>query len=554
MTRRKALEFLAAGASAAAAQTSPSDIDAIVKNHDHAVDGLLSRQITDSKSRGYGSLPAHDAVSADIGLYSANSAASLVASYTAAYLHPSSKFHGDNLLIERIRLAIGFLNRVQHADGFIDLLETNFDSPPDTGFTVHNLATAACLAQRAGNRELVGLSEPFLRKAAGGLAIGGIHTPNHRWVVSSALAQINEIFPDPRYLHRIDQWLGEGIDIDDDGQWTERSTSVYNTVCDRAFVVLAAKLKRPELLDPVRRNLNAMLYLMHPDYEVVTEISNRQDRNQRGTMGGYWFPLRYLAMRDQNGQFATIANHFTPANASLPAMMEYPEIAGPLPAPEPVPTEYSKPLPHLGVVRFRSGALSSTVLWDNPTFFTFRNGSAVIDAVRFASAFFGKGQFAGSKLEAAGDRLVLSQTLEGPYYQPLDPPRRVTPASWGSVRRDRATSQVCHLTQTAHLTQTKSGSQIRFQADGFAGVPLAIEITFRDTGRIEGGERLTPETYLLNSPTATYKTGTDTIRFGPGLSEHRYTQVRGALPRIPGQTVYLTGFTPLDHTVTFEAV
>jgi hypothetical protein len=48
--------------------------------------------------------------------------------------------------------------------------------------------------------------------------------------------------------------------------------------------------------------------------------------------------------------------------------------------------------------------------------------------------------------------------------------------------------------------------------------------------------------------------GGDAIRFGPGLRTTDYTQVRGALPKLPGPSVYLTAYTPFDHTLTFEWV
>jgi hypothetical protein len=525
---------------AAAARPAPAaEIDsAVVRRHDEDVARLLDRQITDPAHRGYGTQ--RD----DQGLYSAGAATALLEAYCAAFLCPQSKYYHDAQLVDRMKLAARFLDKAQNDQGYIDLLNTNFSSPPDTGFAVHPAATAACLAARQNERELVAIAEPFLRKAAAGLATGGIHTPNHRWVVSQALAQINEIFPHPDYVRRIDQWLAEGIDLDPDGQYTERSTSIYNTVCDRAFLVMAIKLKRPELFEPVRRNLNAMLYLLHPGYEVVTEISRRQDRNLRADMSAYWLPLHYLAMHDGNGQFAALAAHYA-NRARLSWLMEYPEMNGALPAPAPLPENFERELRSLDAVRFRRGPVSATLLSGDSVFFTFRRGGAVVNAVRFASAFFGKGQFVPAKLEKQASAYVLRQQLEAPYYQPLARP--VPPGEWGALRGQRRQSQVCRLQQSATVTEAAGGFRLRLEAKGTPGVPVAVEISLRGGGALAGAA----DGGVLSSGYATYAVGEDTVRFGPGLGEHRYTQVRGAEPMLPGVSVYLTGFTPFDYVLEF---
>jgi hypothetical protein len=526
------------GAGASLALEKPQIDPALVRGHDEYIERGLAAQVTGSESRGYGGVPnAH-------GIFNPEPAAGWIEACTAAWLYPGSRFYKSALLFERIKLAAAFLARTQHPDGLVDYLDTNFDSAPDTAFTVWSAATAACLAQRYGERELLALLEPFLRKAAAGMVIGGIHTPNHRWAVSSALAQINEIFPDPSYVHRIDQWLAEGIDLDADGQFTERSTTVYNPICDRAFVVLALKLKRPELLAPVRTNLESMLYLLHPDFEVVTEISRRQDQNARATMSGYWFPLRYLAIHDSNGRFATIANRYTDTAASLSTLMEYPEMLAALPPMIPPPDGYTREMDALGIVRFRRGAESSTLLAGQPTFFAARNGAAVIEGVRFASAFFGKGQFLSPAIEKRPGRYLLRQRLEAGYYQPLDPPQRVTSANWSALRVKRKQTQTCALSQSAELAQTAAGYRLRIRASGTEGVPVAIEINLREGGKLEGCDE------ILSTGYATYSTPDGaSLRFGPGLAQHRWTQLRGALPKLPGRSVYLTAFTPVDHTL-----
>ena len=555
-TRRDALAMLgttgtvalsAMGWTSGGGETQPAGTagDPVARN-DEAVRSLIQRQVTDSASSYRGSVPD------DFDLHSAGSAGSVVETMAAAFVSPASRFHRDPVLLDRIRLAAGFLERSQSAEGNIDLLTTNFNSPPDTGFVVHLVAAGGAIARRHGAEEITRALQPFLVKAGGGMASGGVHTPNHRWVICSALAQVNELFPDARLMRRIDQWLAEGIDIDADGQFTERSTLTYNVVTDRALVVMAAKLKRPELLDPVRRNLTALSYLLHADGEVVTEISRRQDQYTRGGIDGYWFPLTYLALLDRTPVLNAMARQAA-GGARLSTLLEYPELGSATGPAAELPSNFERTFPEIGIARIRRERLSATlILGGSSRLLSLHNGAAVVEGVRFATAFFGKGQFIPDSADRSGSTYRFRQSLEAPYYQPLG--QQVTTDTWASVRPSRAQTQVNRLTQSAEIVERTGGFDVRLRAEGTPGVPLAVEIGLRDGGTLEGCEALAgnPGCFLLSGGTGTLRVGRDEITFGPGVTAHRYVQVRGAEPRLPGRSVYLTGYTPFDHTLRFS--
>ena len=555
MTRREAIWSLSTAATALnIAKAATPEIPApVVERTDAAVDSFLKTQITE-QGQWQGSVPD------EYLMHPAGNASSLIENLTAAFLYPQSRHHNENEVFTRIRLAAGFLERSQSPEGFIDLLSTNFNSPPDTGFVVHNVGTAAAIAKLYSNNEVLAALRPFLTKAGNGLAVGGIHTPNHRWVVSCALAQINDVFPNPAYLRRINQWLAEGIDIDGDGQYTERSTVTYNTICDRAFTVLAAKLKRPQLLDPVRRNLRAMMYLRHPDGEVVTEVSKRQDQFVRGTMAAYWFPTQYLALHDNDGQFSTLARQLAD-NARLSILMEYPELNAPLPAGAPLPEDYEKWFPEVGLARIRRGTMDATIiLQDSSRFFSARKGPLVVNAVRFATSFFGKGQYIPESTTHQGTAYKSVQSLDAPYYQPLDPVQAVNYKNYYVLRDQRRKTQICKLDQSATVEERPNGFALRLQSTGNTsgttpiGVPLAVEINLREGGQLEGC-RPAPHVeggWILEKDYATYRVQGQTLRFGPGAAPHLLTQLRGAEPKLDGVSVYLTGYTPFDRTISFE--
>ena len=556
-----ALSAIGVGGAIAEGQTpkqnsSDSILAGALERNDAAVRQLLTGQVTDPSSPWVGAFPDR------FGLHSAGAAGGAIEAFTASLLHPQSKYHRDAAVVQRIQLAAGFLERCQSPEGNVDLPTTNFNSPPDTAFVVNNVATAASISLKAAP-EIGALLRPFLLKAGNGLAAGGIHTPNHRWVVSSALAQINELFPNSSYTRRIEEWLGETTDVDGDGQFIEQSTLVYDRICDRAFVVLAAKLNRPELLEPARANLQMLPYLLHANGEVVTEISHRQDQFTRGDAGGYWFPLTYLAQHDNDKNFAALSAALGPQYATLSALLEYPELLKPLPLFSILPVDYEKYFPVSGINRVRRLDLSGTiVLHGSSRVFSMQYGDAVITAVRFASSFFGKGQFIPGTFEKRGKTWVMRQSLQGPYYQPID--KQVTRENWESARAERRQTQVVKLEQSMEITESKNGFTLHIRAASTATVPVAVEIGFREGGQFEGCTpapssasalgAATPAKpgLLLANGTGVYRAGKNSIRFGPGAAPHQYTELRGAEPALPGQSVYITGFTPFDHTLTLE--
>ncbi len=526
-------------------------VPAIVQNHDEKLKHIIDTQVTDPQSPWCG-------VSPDMwGLYHCGSAARILQDCAAAFFHPQSVFHSSSDIYERMKLAIGFLVRSQNDEGNIDLITTNFNSPPDTGFVVHNVALAAKLAQMSGHKDLLSQMKGFLRRAGRAMARGGIHTPNHRWVVCAALAQIHDLFPDRRYLKRLDQWLAEGIDIDAEGQFIERSTGSYNAVIDNAFVTMAHLLKRPELLDPVRKNLDAMAYLLHSNGEIVTEISNRQDSNTRRTMRGYWFALRYMAIRDGNGLYASMLEPLEPESIQLARLMAYPELQQDLSAATPIPEDYEKVYPLSGITRIRRGKTSVTIMHEkNSRWIAMRRGEAVINAVRFATAFFGKGQFVPTTFKREKDGYRFRQKMQACYYQPLTDPKSlpIEPSAWTRLKTFRQRTEICRLAYEGYIRETDQGFEITVRAHGTDNVPLALEINLREGGKLTG---VVPaphvdDAFLLKDGLAEYRMGSDLIRFGPGRCEHAYPQVRGAHTKLPGPSVYLTGYTPFEHTLTFQ--
>lgn len=559
----------AAQASAGAATNRDEDdplVARLIRENDTLVLAQLALQDLRPGVRGHGGIPD------PYGIPSANATGGFIAVLACAFASPTSQHYRSPRLREAMLLASQALLDLQHEDGTIDLAITNFRSPPDTAFVTENVAPAYEILRSDPGSDaapILARLERFLRHVGDALATGGVHTPNHRWVVCAALAALHDLFPDPRYPARIEQWLAEGIDLDPDGQYTERSTTIYSAVVNRAFLTLAHRLNRPELRDPVRRNLDMTLYYLHPDGEVVTEGSRRQDRQQRGTLVRYYAAYREMAIREGNGQFASAVAQIeveSPASVvrELPSFLTESILRRRLPAAAPLPTNYRKHFTHSQLARIRRDSLSATLLAGTTTFFSLRRGSAALEAVRLSTAFFGKGQFQSERIEEVDGRLRLTQSLRGPYFQPLTPEKIAELRSYagmesnGLLRQDhrasRAQSNIQSLESTVDLVEHPDRLELQFRIEGTDHVPVAIELAFRRGGILEGVQPVkgVADAYLLGSGGGRYRLGNDVISFGPGRTEHTWTQLRGALGKWDGQSVYLTGFTPFRFTLTLS--
>jgi hypothetical protein len=141
------------------------------------------------------------------------------------FCQPSSRYYLDAELQRLMKQAVGEFLLTQLESGCISLVNCNIDSPPDTAFTTHLVSIVYQVAERSGLgqiREVQDSLYSFMVKARPCLLYGGIHTPNHRWVMAGALAKMYEIFGDEAYKDRAFQFLDEGFDMTEYGEWTYR--------------------------------------------------------------------------------------------------------------------------------------------------------------------------------------------------------------------------------------------------------------------------------------------------------------------------------------------
>ena len=513
------------------------------------------------------------------------------ATYTASFCHPDSSHYTSPSLLERMSNTLDTLFNHQYENGTLDS-GGNRQSPPDTAFYLEKMCPAATVLEQAN----IAATDPvqqklrsFLEKAGEGIRTGGVHTPNHRWVVSSVLAHLYSIFQDEKYLHRLEEWLSEGIYQNEDGNYPERSRN-YSIVENRAFITIGRLLGRPQFFDIAKKNLESNFYYMERNGDLVTLDSRRQDQNYNLDMTRYYFQYKYLAHHYQDPFLGAITNEMEGLKgfdqyvlSNLITFMEEPVLLSPVPATAPLPSEYTRVFPGSDLVRIKREAITASIFGgndkplviasgqsNNPTFFTFRKGEAILHSIRLSTTFFNTGYVRPDGVIKEGNRYTLKETKEAYYYHPFPADKRnaqgdyaLSPSLdgrfWSKMDFEQRPKDTLTLNSSIHITEEDGVFTMDIEVDGPPDVAVIVEFRFNHGGQLEGvTPAISEDDYFLSQGTATYTVGDDRIEIGPGIQAHNslrgldgevYTSHFGSI-KGEGMHVYMTGLTPFKHSLT----
>ncbi|MEU1339699.1 hypothetical protein [Streptomyces sp. NPDC005827] len=522
-----------------------------------------------------------------------------VKTLVAAYRSPDSALHGSGQAVAAATTHLRALRAAQTATGLFAGGD-NVQSPPDSAFTVNDVCDAHVLAAGAGPElgEVTAALAEIAGAATDSLLTGGAHTPNHRWELCAALARLHRSFPDDRLLDRVDAWLAEGVDIDAEGLYSERSAVYASHVSNPSLLLLADVLGRGDLRDAVERNLTATLDLIRPDGTVETVHSRRQDQHHPFPLAPYLPHYRLLAIRTGRGDLSRAALRAAAGGIDDPTLLAEtlltPDLCRPLPAPAPEPLHHER---YFTTARLASRASTTahSVLYGgsdvpgyrrirsglacNPTFLRLFAGDAVLDAVRLSRGFFDLGPFRAADMRQSADhRYRLTETLTAAYYQPLPAGRRRADGAYRITDEGRFSAAMAfpdrprdEVSQTTRVDVDlrEDGADLRIDISG-PPVPWALELTFRPGGVPEGAAAIGDGRWCLTTGPMTYRAGADEIRVeaavesgGPLAGPDRTDVLRydpgqdhtvvGGTDATTGNRVYIGGQGPQNLTVALRA-
>lgn len=540
----------------------------VLKDTENRVIKDLQKQIMDPDSPRYGGFEDNHTsiVQAKNSIYS-------VSYMIPVYCNQDSVYYRSKLIYERIILGLKYVRSTQHENGLFDYVTCNFFSAPDTAFCIDKLIPVYKYLLSVKNAE--GLTpeeqEIFTRvgeivhDGAHGMLEGGFHTPNHRWAIASTLTCCGKLFNEPELVAAADQYIREGIDCNEDGEYSEKSAGNYNRVNNDAMIMLAEATGDDSYEQNVIRNLKLMLTYWEPDGSVFTANSTRFDKDLLVYSEEYYMEYLQMGLKYGIEEFLCMANRIFElveeknlvSQDCLIFLMLHPnyrtfEFKGTYKRAD--FRHFSK---ESGIVRAQQGHFTYTIMSGKSNFFYLNNGRLKLE-MKVAGSFCEHRAFKAEKIEQIGEgEYHLTQTMRGWYYLPFKE-KPATSDWWQMDNASRDKKMGPDMKIDVWVSEKKNGVDVRVKTSGVEGAPWRIEMAFSGAEFFdcEGAEMPLngTEVIVVKKGNAEISGGDETFIIGPCFGVHHFTEGKedSELKNAGASTVYLTDYTGFDHTITIR--
>ena len=547
----------------------------IVKDTDRRVIASMQRQIMDGGNACYGGF--WDGT----GIVQAKYAIYQVAPMIAAYCCTDSAFYRSGEIFERIIAGLTYIRGVQHENGLFDYITCNFFSAPDTAFCLKKLLPVyeylrgmgeeeISPAEKVswigkittGEMEILRRLEEIIKDGADGMLAGGFHTPNHRWAIASILMACSKYFGSRKMEEAANTYLKEGIDCNEDGEFSEKSAGNYNRINNDAMILLSQVTGDTTYEQHVLRNLRMMLTYIEPDGSIFTANSTRFDKDLLVYPTDYY--MEYLRM----GQKYNIPEFLAMCNFIFDLAGEK-NLAAPdcliwfMLCPQYRNLEFGESYDFgnfhafyrdSGIVRGRNGRFTYTVMSGKSNFFYLHSGTIKLE-VKVCGSFCEHRAFKADNIEQLpGGGYHLNQVMRGWYYLPFeDAPE--TSDWWKMNQVARPKKYGPNMQIDVWVQEVKGGVDIRVKTSGVEGAPWRIELAFFGVNFLTSRQIDMPltgsEVLVVKEGEVEVANGFDTLLIEPCFGKHHFIagkedsekKTQGAF------TLYLTDYTAFDREI-----
>lgn len=527
---------------------------------------FMALQIKDSHQPGYGGIRT-DILDVKPTVYALATAA-------AVYLNQDSRYYHNSGLLLAMHRGMDFVLRFQNEDGSFDYPCCNFHSAPDTSFCLKRLFMNWTLLERYGMEEVYDLKKQcvlIIRRTMVAVMTGGFHTPNHRWAIAAALLQGSVLFGKEEFSgglkERAGQYLQEGIDCNEDGEYAERSTGNYNAVVNNALISIYEVTGDKQYLEYMERNLNMMLTFIDPDDTIFTQNSTRQDKGRLDYPDKYFYQYLYLAAHPKvvspSGAVLDGAAHKIIRDAlergdlapdCLPHMMVYPWMMTHSFESCEFPQVYRRYYQESGVVRVSTSGFCYSILKDQSNFLFFKTGS--LEAyLRIGESVGSVRTFVANDMQVSKDQkeCLLSSEVDNTYYLPWK--ETMDTSDWWAMDHSKRDVVVAgSLRVQVSVKELADGLEIGFNTEGKLKVPLRIQISIPAGCMLENEhfylETKPGEQMVLRDGMVSVSQGVNRLWIGPGFGTHEFKgHYSGEARNAVAYTLCLNDYTPFDRTI-----